>query len=29
MKKIVSFFGDRSEIFCDLNKRAEEYAASR
>lgn len=29
MKRIVSFFGDRSEIFCDLNKRAEEYAASR
>ncbi len=28
MKKIVSFFGDKSEIFCELNQRAEEYAKS-
>lgn len=28
MKKIVSFFGDQSEIFCKLNKKAEEYANS-
>lgn len=28
MKKIVSFFGDKSEIFCELNRRAEEYAGS-
>lgn len=28
MKKIVSFFGDKTEIFCSLNRRAEEYAAS-
>ena len=28
MKKIVSFFGDQSEIFCELNQRAKEYAAS-
>lgn len=28
MKKIVSFFGDKTEIFCELNRRAEEYAAS-
>lgn len=28
MKKIVSFFGDRTEAFCELNKRAEEYAKS-
>jgi len=26
MKKIVSFFGERSEIFIDLNNRAENYA---
>ena len=26
MKKIVSFFGDRSELFTDLNRRAEDYA---
>ncbi len=26
MKKIVSFFGDKSEIFCELNDRAREYA---
>ena len=26
MKKIVSFFGDKSDIFIDLNKRASEYA---
>lgn len=26
MKKIVSFFGDKSDIFCELNRRAEEYA---
>lgn len=29
MKKVVSFFGDRSEIFMDLNKKAELYAASK
>lgn len=29
MKKIVSFFGDNSEIFSLLNKRAEEYARSK
>lgn len=28
MRKIVSFFGDRTEAFCELNKRAEEYAKS-
>lgn len=28
MKKIVSFFGDKSEIFCNLNDRAREYAKS-
>lgn len=28
MKKIVSFFGDRTEAFCELNRRAEEYAKS-
>lgn len=28
MKRIVSFFGDKTEIFCMLNKQAEEYAAS-
>ena len=28
MKKIVSFFGDRSELFIELNRRAEDYAAS-
>ena len=28
MKRIVSFFGDRSELFTELNKKAEEYAAS-
>lgn len=28
MKKIVSFFGEHSEIFDELNRRAEEYAAS-
>ena len=28
MKKIVSFFGDKSEIFMELNRRAEEYAKS-
>lgn len=26
MKKIVSFFGDRSEVFVELNERAGEYA---
>jgi Lactate dehydrogenase and related dehydrogenases len=26
MKKIVSFFGDNSEVFCKLNKKAEDYA---
>ena len=26
MKKIVSFFGDRSELFAELNRRAEDYA---
>ena len=28
MKKIVSFFGDKTEIFCQLNERAEKYASS-
>lgn len=28
MKKIVSFFGDKTELFCELNRRAGEYAAS-
>lgn len=28
MRKIVSFFGDESEVFCRLNERAEDYAAS-
>lgn len=28
MKKIVSFFGDNTDIFCQLNKRAEEYAGT-
>lgn len=28
MKKIVSFFGDKSDIFCELNRRAQEYAES-
>lgn len=28
MKKIVSFFGDKTEVFCCLNRKAEEYAAS-
>ena len=28
MKKIVSFFGDKSEIFYQLNDRAKEYAKS-
>ena len=28
MKKIVSFFGDRSELFAQLNRRAEDYARS-
>lgn len=28
MKKIVSFFGDKSEIFCELNNRAKAYAES-
>jgi len=28
MKKIVSFFGEQSEIFCELNQRAQEYAKS-
>ncbi len=28
MKKIVSFFGDKTEIFCQLNECAREYAAS-
>lgn len=26
MKRIVSFFGDKTEVFCSLNQRAEEYA---
>ena len=26
MKKVVSFFGDRSALFADLNRRAEDYA---
>ena len=29
MKKIVSFFGERSDVFEELNRRAKEYAASR
>ncbi len=28
MKRIVSFFGDKSEIFNELNRKAEEYARS-
>lgn len=28
MKKIVSFFGDRSEAFIELNRKADDYAAS-
>ena len=28
MKKIVSFFGDRSPLFTELNRRAKEYARS-
>lgn len=28
MKKIVSFFGDRSALFTELNRRAEDYARS-
>ena len=28
MKKIVSFFGDTSELMVELNRKAEEYAAS-
>ena len=28
MKKIVSFFGEDSELFRELNKKAEEYAGS-
>lgn len=28
MKRIVSFFGDKSEVFVELNKRAEAYAQS-
>lgn len=28
MKKIVSFFGEQTKIFCDLNQRTEEYAKS-
>lgn len=28
MKKIVSFFGEQTEVFCDLNRRTEEYAKS-
>jgi phosphoglycerate dehydrogenase-like enzyme len=28
MKKIVSFFGDKTELFSELNRRAEEYAQS-
>ena len=28
MRKIVSFFGDRSALFTELNRRAEEYARS-
>lgn len=28
MKKIVSFFGDRSPLFAELNQKAQEYAAS-
>ncbi|MCC8027991.1 MAG: phosphoglycerate dehydrogenase [Clostridium sp.] len=28
MKRIVSFFGEKTEIFCDLNERAQEYASS-
>ena len=29
MKRIVSFFGERSDVFEELNRRAKEYAASR
>jgi phosphoglycerate dehydrogenase-like enzyme len=29
MKKIVSFFGENTPVFADLNKKAAEYAASR
>lgn len=29
MKKLVSFFGDKSEIFLELNEKAKEYAASK
>lgn len=29
MKKIVSFFGDRSDIFIELNRQAESYARER
>lgn len=29
MKKIVSFFGDKSEVFMDLNEKAKEYAKGR
>ncbi|MDO4833921.1 MAG: phosphoglycerate dehydrogenase [Bacillota bacterium] len=29
MKRIVSFFGEDSEVFRDLNKRAKDYARSR
>ena len=29
MKRIVSFFGDSSEVFVELNERAREYALSR
>lgn len=28
MKRIVSFFGEDSELFRELNKKAEEYAGS-
>lgn len=28
MKKIVSFFGDKSDVFVELNQRAEDYAHS-
>lgn len=29
MKKIVSFFGDKTEVFCKLNRQAEGYAKAR
>ena len=29
MKKIVSFFGERSDVFEALNRQAKEYAAGR